>query len=215
MVATFLECGMVTHWLPHTQVQIFFCLVLELKKVWCCLSSLSIETGVFAETFRITLLYLQSMCTEKGEQGMGNGERGPEGRPAAAANPRRLEAARRASDPDSPHPRSPRSSPPRPLAARPPSPVTHRLRLRLRPRLASPRLALRRRCVPRRAPPLSAFQIRSDSASPAPPRYPLGFRPPLMEYMEVSSCRHLIPPPLPAPLAVAFLDCSFSGTLSP
>ena len=34
----------------------FFCLVLVHKKVWCSLFSLSIQTGVWAVTFRITLL---------------------------------------------------------------------------------------------------------------------------------------------------------------
>ena len=56
MVATFLGCAVVTHWLPHTMVQIFFCFILKLKKVWCCFSSLSIQTRVFAYTFRITLM---------------------------------------------------------------------------------------------------------------------------------------------------------------
>ena len=37
IVATFLGCAMVTHWLLHTSVQIFLGLILELKKVWCCL----------------------------------------------------------------------------------------------------------------------------------------------------------------------------------
>ena len=46
---------MVTHWLLHTRVQIL-CLVLVHKKVWCCLSSLSIQTRVFAVIFCITLL---------------------------------------------------------------------------------------------------------------------------------------------------------------
>ena len=34
----------------------FFCLVLVHKKVWCSLSSLSIQTGVLIVTFRITLM---------------------------------------------------------------------------------------------------------------------------------------------------------------
>ena len=55
-MARFSRCAVVTHWLPHTLVQIFFCLVLVHKKVWCCLSSLSIQTGVFAVTFYITLI---------------------------------------------------------------------------------------------------------------------------------------------------------------
>ena len=53
--ARFLECAVATHWLPHTPVQIFFCLVLVLKKVWCSLSSLSIQTGVLGVTFCKTL----------------------------------------------------------------------------------------------------------------------------------------------------------------
>ena len=57
MVARFSRCAVVTHWLPHTPVQIFFCLVLVHKKVWCCLSSLSIQTGVFAIIFRINLMF--------------------------------------------------------------------------------------------------------------------------------------------------------------
>ena len=57
MVARFSGCAMITHWLPHTLVQIFFRLILVHKKVWCCLSSLSIQTGVLVVTFYITLLY--------------------------------------------------------------------------------------------------------------------------------------------------------------
>ena len=57
MVARFSECAVVTYWLFHTPVQIFFHLVLVHKKVWCCLSSLSIQTGVFAVTFCIILLH--------------------------------------------------------------------------------------------------------------------------------------------------------------
>ena len=57
MVARFLECAMVSNWLPHTPIQIFFCLVLVHKTVWCSLSSSSIRTGVLAGTFRITLIY--------------------------------------------------------------------------------------------------------------------------------------------------------------
>ena len=56
MVVRFSKCVMVTHWLPHTSVQIFFHLVLVHKKVWWCLSSLSIQIGVFAMTFHIILL---------------------------------------------------------------------------------------------------------------------------------------------------------------
>ena len=56
MVATFLGCIVVTHWLPHTLVQIFFCLFLEFKKVWYCLSPLNIQTRVFIEILCIILL---------------------------------------------------------------------------------------------------------------------------------------------------------------
>ena len=58
MVARFSGCAVVTHWLPHTLVQIFFRLVLVHKKVWCSLSSLSIQSGVLAVTFCITLMEL-------------------------------------------------------------------------------------------------------------------------------------------------------------
>ena len=57
MVARFLECGVVNNWLPHTPVRIFFGLLLVHKIVWCSLSSSSIQTGVLAMTFRITLLW--------------------------------------------------------------------------------------------------------------------------------------------------------------
>ena len=33
MVARFLRCAVVTHWLPHTPVQIFFRLLLVIKKI--------------------------------------------------------------------------------------------------------------------------------------------------------------------------------------
>ena len=56
MEARFSRCAVATHWLPHTLVQIFFYLVLVHKLVWCSLSSLSIQTGVWAVTLRITLL---------------------------------------------------------------------------------------------------------------------------------------------------------------
>ena len=56
MVARFLGCGVVTHWLLYTLDQIFFCLILVHKKVWCCLSSLSIQIGVLVVTFCITPL---------------------------------------------------------------------------------------------------------------------------------------------------------------
>ena len=55
-MARFSECAVVSNWLPHTPVQIFFHLILVYKIVWCSLSSLSIQTGVLAVTFRITLL---------------------------------------------------------------------------------------------------------------------------------------------------------------
>ena len=56
MVARFSECAVVTHWLPHSLVQIFFGLILVHKTVWCSLSSSNIQTRVLAMTFRITLL---------------------------------------------------------------------------------------------------------------------------------------------------------------
>ena len=56
MVARFSECVVVSNWLPHTPVQIFFCLVLVHKSVWCSLSSLRIQTRVLAVTFCITLI---------------------------------------------------------------------------------------------------------------------------------------------------------------
>ena len=55
-MARFLECAVVSNWLPHTQVQFFLCLVLVHRTVWCSLFSSSIQTGVLAGTFRITLL---------------------------------------------------------------------------------------------------------------------------------------------------------------
>ena len=58
MVARFSECAMVTNWLPHTPVQIFFCLVLVHKTIWCSLSSSSIQTGVLLVTFSITLFFI-------------------------------------------------------------------------------------------------------------------------------------------------------------
>ena len=60
MVARFLECAVITHWLPHTPIQIFFCLVLVHKKVWCSLSFLNIQTEVLAQTFHITLIVITS-----------------------------------------------------------------------------------------------------------------------------------------------------------
>ena len=56
MVARFSDCAMVTNWLPHTRVQIFFRLVLVHKIVWCSLFSSSIQTRVLAVTFHITLM---------------------------------------------------------------------------------------------------------------------------------------------------------------
>ena len=56
MVARFSECAVVSNWLPHTPVQIFFRLVLVHKTIWCSLSSSSIQTGVLAGTFRTTLI---------------------------------------------------------------------------------------------------------------------------------------------------------------
>ena len=56
MVARFSECAVVSNWLPHTPVQIFFRLVLVHKTIWCSLSSSSIQTGVLAGTFRVTLV---------------------------------------------------------------------------------------------------------------------------------------------------------------
>ena len=68
MEARFLGCAMATYWLPHTLVQITFHLVLVHKKVWCSLSSLSIQIGVLAVTFRITLMSFISnqdnLCSE-------------------------------------------------------------------------------------------------------------------------------------------------------
>ena len=54
-VATFLGCEVITHWLRHTLVQIFYHLLLVHKIVWCSLSSSSIQMGVVAVPFRITL----------------------------------------------------------------------------------------------------------------------------------------------------------------
>ena len=55
MMARFSRCAMVTHWLLHTPVQIFFNLVLVYKKV-SALFPLSIQTGILAVTFHITLI---------------------------------------------------------------------------------------------------------------------------------------------------------------
>ena len=62
--ATFPRCAVITHWLSHTPVQISFRLLLVHKTVWCSLSSSSIQIGVLAVTFRITLMDLFSF--EKG-----------------------------------------------------------------------------------------------------------------------------------------------------
>ena len=56
MVVGFSECAVVTHWLPHTLVQIFFCLILVHKIVWCSLFSSSIQTRVLVVIFCIILL---------------------------------------------------------------------------------------------------------------------------------------------------------------
>ena len=61
-MARFLECAVVSNWLPHTPVQIFFRLILVHKTVWCSLSSSSIQTGVLAGTFCITLLWTETFC---------------------------------------------------------------------------------------------------------------------------------------------------------
>ena len=61
MVARFSECTVVSNWLPHTPVQIFFRLVLVHKTVWCSLSFSSIQTEVLAGTFRITLISSRSL----------------------------------------------------------------------------------------------------------------------------------------------------------
>ena len=62
-VATFPGCAVITHWLSHTVVQIFFCLLLVHKTIWCSLSSSSIQTGVLAVTFHITLIDIK-ICGE-------------------------------------------------------------------------------------------------------------------------------------------------------
>ena len=61
MVARFSECAVVSNWLLHTPVQIFFRLVLVHNTVWCSLSSSSIQIGVLAQTFCITLLYKKKL----------------------------------------------------------------------------------------------------------------------------------------------------------
>ena len=62
MMARFSECAVVSNWLPHTSVQIFFRLVLVHKTIWCSLSSSSIQIGVLAGTFCITLLVYSFGC---------------------------------------------------------------------------------------------------------------------------------------------------------
>ena len=64
VVARFSECAVVSNWLPHIPVQIFFCLVLVHKTVWCSLSSSSIQTGVLAGTFRITLICYKKLISK-------------------------------------------------------------------------------------------------------------------------------------------------------
>ena len=59
MVARFPGCVVVIHWLPHTPVQKKICLILMHKKVWCCLSSLSIQIRVLVMTFCIILMYME------------------------------------------------------------------------------------------------------------------------------------------------------------
>ena len=68
MVATFLECIVVTHWLPLTPIQFYFFLILEFKKVWSYLSSLSIQTRVFIEALRIILLPIQKYIVKFSSQ---------------------------------------------------------------------------------------------------------------------------------------------------
>ena len=60
MVARFSKCAVVSNWLPHTPVQIFFRLVLVYKTVWCSLSSSSKQTRVLAVTFYITLVTIKN-----------------------------------------------------------------------------------------------------------------------------------------------------------
>ena len=58
MVARFSGCAVVTHWLPHTPVQIFFVLFWCIKKIGAVFFFfLTIQTEVFAVTFHITLLF--------------------------------------------------------------------------------------------------------------------------------------------------------------
>ena len=56
MEVRFSGCVVATDWLLHTPVQILFHLVLVHKTLWCSLFSLSVQIGVWAVTFRITLL---------------------------------------------------------------------------------------------------------------------------------------------------------------
>ena len=64
-MARFSEYAVVSYWLPHIPVQIFFRLVLVHKTVWCSLSSLSIQTRVLARTFHITLFYKKKIAIKK------------------------------------------------------------------------------------------------------------------------------------------------------
>ena len=64
-MARFPRCAVVTHWLPHTPVQIFFRLILVHKKVWCSLSSLSKQSGILAMTFHITLICAKRLFMKK------------------------------------------------------------------------------------------------------------------------------------------------------
>ena len=66
MVARFLGCAVVTHWLPHTLVQKKNCLFLVHKKVWCCLSFLSIQIGILVVTFCITLMFAKFVLMSEG-----------------------------------------------------------------------------------------------------------------------------------------------------
>ena len=57
MMATFLRCAMVTHWLLHTPIQIIIFVLFWSLKILVCLISLSIQTRVLVETFQLTLIY--------------------------------------------------------------------------------------------------------------------------------------------------------------
>ena len=62
MVARFSECAVVSNWLPHTPVQIFFHLILVQKTIWCSLSSLSTQARFLVVTFRITIFSRKINC---------------------------------------------------------------------------------------------------------------------------------------------------------